>query len=61
MQKDEAVKFIYDRFQEENKALGLSAGMDEAELDNLIQQSSISLMYMFSNVYDRMVEAGLIN
>jgi hypothetical protein len=60
MQKEEAVRFMYDSFQADNRAFALQSGLSEQEAATLIEKSSLSLMYMFGNLYDKMSEAGLI-
>ena len=60
MTKEEAVKIMLDSINADNLALGLQAGLNEADLKTQIEQSQQSLNFMMSNIYDKLKEAGAV-
>lgn len=60
MTKEEAVKLMLNSINEDNKAMGIQAGLNEADLDAQIAQSQPSLSFMMSNIYDKLQAGGVI-
>jgi hypothetical protein len=60
MTKEEAVTIMLDSINADNLALGLQAGLNEADLKTQIEQSQQSLNFMMSNIYDKLKEAGAV-
>jgi hypothetical protein len=60
MTKEEAVNIMMESINVDNKAMGVQAGLSEAELNTQIAQSQPSLLFMMSNIYDRLKESGAI-
>lgn len=60
MTKDETVKVMLDSINADNLALGLQAGLKEADLKMQIEQSQASLGFMMANIYDKLKESGVI-
>ena len=60
MTKDEAIDIMMESINADNKAMGIQAGLNEADLDAQIAQSQPSLAFMMSNIYDKLKEAGAI-
>lgn len=60
MTKEEAVTIMLNSINEDNRAMGLQAGISSEEMENQIAQSQPSLGFMMSNIYDRLKEGGII-
>lgn len=60
MTKDEVIKVMLDSINADNLALGLQAGLKEADLKTQIEQSQASLGFMMGNIYDKLKESGTI-
>jgi hypothetical protein len=60
MTKEEAVAIMLESINADNLALGLQAGLDEAELKAQIDMSQHSLNFMMSNIYDKLQAGGAI-
>lgn len=60
MTKDEAVSIMMESINADNLALGLQAGMKEEDLKTQIDQSQPSLVFIMSNIYDKLKESGAI-
>lgn len=60
MTKEEAVTIMLNSINADNLALGLQAGLNEADLKTQIEQSQQSLNFMMSNIYDKLKESGAI-
>jgi hypothetical protein len=60
MTKEEAVAVMLESINADNLALGLQAGLNEADLKTQIEQSQQSLNFMMSNIYDKLKEGGAI-
>lgn len=60
MDKMETVKLMLNSINEDNMAMGTAAGMDQATLQEQLDKSQDSLTYLLSNVYDKLVESGVI-
>lgn len=60
MDKMEVVKLMLNSINEDNRAMGTAAGMDMSSLEDQISKSQDSLTYLLSNVYDKLVESGVI-
>jgi len=60
MTKEEAISVMLESINADNLALGLQAGLNEADLKAQIEQSQQSLNFMMSNIYDKLKESGAI-
>jgi len=60
MTKEEAVNIMLESINADNLALGLQAGLNEADLKTQIEQSQQSLNFMMSNIYDKLKESGVV-
>lgn len=58
--KTETVAIMLESINADNLALGLQAGLNEADLKAQIEQSQQSLNFMMSNIYDKLKESGVI-
>lgn len=59
MTKEEAVTIMLKSINEDNRAMGLQAGLNPDDLEKQIDQSQASLSFMMSNIYDKLKEAGV--
>jgi|APGre2960657404_1045060.scaffolds.fasta_scaffold12776_6 hypothetical protein len=58
MDKDKALDIMLASFQEDTRVLGKNVpGMTDEELEQKIQESEQSLLFMLSNAYDKVEEA----
>lgn len=60
MTKEEAIDIMMESINADNKAMGIQAGLNEADLNAQIEQSQPSLGFMMSNIYDKLKEGGVI-
>lgn len=60
MNKDKAVDIMMESINEDNLALGLQSGLNEADLKTQIINSQPSLGFMMGNIYDKLKESGAI-
>ena len=60
MNKEDVVKVMLESINADNRELCKKAGMNDAEADSQIQQSQPSLVFILSNAYDRLQEAGVL-
>ena len=60
MTKEEAVDIMMKSINADNLELGLKAGLNEIDLKAQIDQSQQSLVFMMSNIYDRLKDGGVI-
>ena len=60
MTKDEAVNIMLNSINEDNRSMGIQAGLNAADLEKQIEQSQASLVFMMSNIYDKLKEGGAI-
>jgi ribosomal protein L7Ae-like RNA K-turn-binding protein len=60
MTKDEAVNIMLNSINEDNRSMGIQAGLNAADLEKQIEQSQASLVFMMSNIYDKLKEGGVI-
>jgi hypothetical protein len=60
MTKDELVTFIIDSINQDNADICQRNGMPEEEIKKSISESQQSLNFIVSNLYDRMIEKGLL-
>jgi hypothetical protein len=60
MTKDELVTFIIDSINQDNADICQRNGMLEEEIKKSISESQQSLNFIVSNLYDRMIEKGLL-
>jgi hypothetical protein len=51
---------MLDSVNADNRDLCQKAGMSDADAESQIQQSQPSLVFILSNVYDKIKEAGVI-
>lgn len=60
MTKEEAVNIMLNSINEDNRAMGIQAGLNAADLEKQIEQSQASLGFMMSNIYDKLKDGGVI-
>jgi hypothetical protein len=60
MNKEDALTIMMNSINADNREFCIQSGMSEAEADKNIEQSQMSLGLMMSNIYDKMVENGII-
>jgi hypothetical protein len=60
MTKEQVLDIMMESINADNKAMGVQAGLSEAELNTQIAQSQPSLSFMMSNIYDKLKESGAI-
>ena len=60
MTKEDVLTIMMNSINADNKEFCIQSGMSEAEADKNIEQSQMSLGLMMSNIYDKMVENGII-
>jgi hypothetical protein len=60
MNKEQAVAIMMESINADNKQFCLDNGMSEEKANESIQQSQMSLGFMMSNIYDKLVEAQVI-
>jgi hypothetical protein len=60
MNKEDAVAIMMESINTDNKQFCLDNGMSEEKSNESIAQSQMSLGFMMSNIYDKLVEAQVI-
>lgn len=60
MTKDEAINLMLESINNDNRSMGVQAGLNAADLEKQIEQSQPSLSFMMSNIYDKLKESGVI-
>jgi hypothetical protein len=60
MNKEDAVSLMMESINADNKQFCLDMGMSEEEANKNIEQSQMSLGFMMSNIYDKLVKAQVI-
>lgn len=60
MNKEEAVAIMIESINKDNKQFCLDNGMSEEKANESIAQSQMSLFFMMSNIYDKLVEAQVV-
>jgi hypothetical protein len=60
MEKAEVVKLMLDQFLADNNEMAKNAGMSEEEVQQLTEKSVPGISYMLENIYDKLVQEGLI-
>jgi hypothetical protein len=60
MTKEEVVNIMLNSINEDNRAMGLQAGISAEDMESQIAQSQASLGFMMSNIYDKLQGAGVI-
>jgi len=60
MTKEEAIKIMLDSINEDNRAMGLQAGMSSEDMETQISNSQPSLAFMMSNIYDKLQNVNVI-
>jgi hypothetical protein len=60
MTKEEAIKIMLDSINEDNRAMGLQAGISSEDMETQISNSQPSLAFMMSNIYDKLQKANVI-
>jgi len=58
--KEQAIDIMMESINDDNKQMGIAAGMDEETLNNQIAQSQPSLAFMMENIYNKLKGAGVI-
>jgi hypothetical protein len=60
MTKEEALKLMVDSTNEDNRVMCEKTGMSQEETEAQIAQSQPSLVFIMSNIYDKLKAAGAI-
>ena len=60
MNKEEVVSMMLESINSDNRQLCLDLGMSEEEVEKQIAQSQMSLGIMMQNIYDKLVDKGII-
>ena len=60
MNKEDVVSIMMESINADNKQFCLDNGMSEEKANESIAQSQMSLGFMMSNIYDKLVEAQII-
>ena len=60
MTKEEAVSVMLNSINEDNRAMGLQAGISSEDMEKQIEQSQQSLAFMMSNIYDKLQSGGAL-
>ena len=60
MTKEEAVNLMLNSINEDNRAMGIQAGISADDMEKQIQASQPSLAFMMSNIYDKLQAGGVI-
>lgn len=61
MTKEKAVDIMMESINSDNLALGIQAGLDEADLKKQIAQSQPTLGFLMGNIYDKLKDSGAIS
>lgn len=61
MNKDDAIAIMMNSINSDNLKMCLDSGMSEDEAAHNVNQSQHSLIFMMNNIYDKLVEAKVIN
>jgi hypothetical protein len=60
MNEQEVIKMMLESINSDNRAICEQNGMSAEEIDTQIEQSHNSLLFMLSNVYKKLKDAGVI-
>ena len=60
MNEQEVIKMMLESINEDNRAICAQNGMSAEDIDTQIENSQSSLMFMLSNVYEKLKDAGVI-
>jgi hypothetical protein len=60
MTKEETIDFMVEVINESNRELCKLQGIDEGQIDQMIEQSQQGLLHMISTLYIKLKEADLI-
>jgi hypothetical protein len=60
MTKEEAIVLMLNSINEDNRAMGVQAGISAEDMEKQIDASQPSLNFMMSNIYDKLKESGVI-
>ena len=60
MTKDEVIKVMLDSMNEDNRQMCQHAGLNDQDTEKQIEQSQPSLVFMMSNIYDKLQAGGVI-
>ena len=60
MNREEIIDLMTEVFSEINKSMALASGMEEAEVDKFIEQSTPSINHALGAVYDVLLEKELV-
>jgi hypothetical protein len=60
MTKEEVIVLMLDSINEDNRAMGLQAGISAEDMEKQINASQPSLNFMMSNIYDKLKDSGVI-
>ena len=61
MDKDKVVEIMLDSFNEDTRMMCQQYGMSEEDIENKIQESQMSLVFLLSNAYDKLDELKVFN
>jgi hypothetical protein len=60
MTKDDVITIMMNSINDDNRQLCVENGMSEEEIEKNINASQLSLGFIMSNIYDKLVEKGII-
>jgi hypothetical protein len=60
MTREEIMDLMLNSINEDNRAIGLQAGISDDDMEMQISQSQASLSFMMSNIYDKLKDSGVI-
>jgi hypothetical protein len=60
MNKEEVIDLMLNSINTDNREMCKQSGMSDADTNKQIEQSQQSLIFIVSNMYQRMKEAGVI-
>jgi hypothetical protein len=60
MTKEEVIVLMLDSINEDNRAMGVQAGISAEDMEKQINASQPSLNFMMSNIYDKLKNSGVI-
>ena len=60
MNEQEVIAFMLESLNEDNRAICQNNGMTPEEIEKQIEQSQGSLVFMMSNLYNKLKEKNLI-
>jgi len=60
MNKEQTIDFMVEVINKSNKDLCKLQGIDDEQIDQMIEQSQQGLLHMISNLYTAMKDKGLI-